>query len=67
MNGSREYEMAQFSAECPTTKAKVIPLANKIGRKQSIEPIKTPSKYAQLTQRLGTHVKASHEWFWFHF
>ena len=42
-----------FSFECRKTKTKVITLANHIGHRQYIEPIKTRSNYMWLTQSAG--------------
>ena len=42
-----------FSFECRKTKTTVITLANHIGHRQDIEPIKTRSNYMWLTQSAG--------------
>ena len=42
-----------FSFECRKTKTKVITLANHVGHRQYIEPIKTRSNYMWLTQSAG--------------
>ena len=56
-----------FSLECRKTKTKVITLANHIGHRQYIEPIKTRSNYMWLTQSAGKCVRARHNWLWFYF
>ena len=52
----------QFSIE-----TKVITLANHKGHRQYNEPIKVWGIYMLLTQSVGKHVWASHDWFWFYF
>jgi len=47
------FVLEQFSVECQKTQAKVITLANHKGHKESSEPIKTRSKYMELTQSAG--------------
>ena len=47
------YFLEWFSFECRKTKTKVITLANHIGHRQYIEPIKTRSNYMWLTQSAG--------------
>ena len=56
-----------FSFECRKTKTKVITLANHIGHRQYIEPIKTRSNYMWLTQSAGKCMRARHNWLWFYF
>ena len=56
-----------FSFECRKTKTKVITLANQIGHRQYIEPIKTRSNYMWLTQSAGKCMRARHNWLWFYF
>ena len=56
-----------FSFECRKTKTKVITLANHIGHRQYIEPIKTRSNYMRLTQSAGKCMRACHNWLWFYF
>ena len=56
-----------FSFECRKTKTKVITLANHIGHRQYIEPIKTRSNYMRLTQSAGKCMRARHNWLWFYF
>ena len=56
-----------FSFECRKTKTKVITLANHIGHRQYIEPIKTRSNYMWLTQSAGKCMRAHHNWLWFYF
>ena len=56
-----------FSFECRKTKTKVITLANHIGHRQYIEPIKTPSNYIRLMQSAGKYMRARHNWLWFYF
>ena len=56
-----------FSFECRKTKTKVITLANHIGHRQYIEPIKTRSNYMWLTQSAGRCMRARHNWLWFYF
>ncbi|CAH3196418.1 unnamed protein product, partial [Porites evermanni] len=51
-----------FSFECRKTKTKVITLANHIGHRQYIEPIKTRSNYMWLTQSAGKCMRARHNW-----
>ena len=46
-------QLEWFSFECRKTKTKVITLANHIGHRQYIEPIKTRSNYMWLTQSAG--------------
>ena len=53
-----------FSFECRKTKTKVITLANHIGHRQYIEPIKTRSNYMWLTQSAGKCMRARHNWLW---
>ena len=53
--------------ECRKTKTKVITSANQKGGRQSSKPIKTRSNYTKPTQSAGKCVRASHDWFWFHF
>ena len=66
-----EYEidlkLEWFSFECRKTKTKVITLANHIGHRQYIEPIKTRSNYMWLTQSAGKCMRARHNWLWFYF
>ena len=57
----------RFSFECRKTKTKVITLANHIGHRQYIEPIKTRSNYMWLTQSAGKCMRARHNWLWFYF
>ena len=47
------HDLEWFSFECRKTKTKVITLANHIGHRQYIEPIKTRSNYMWLTQSAG--------------
>ena len=56
-----------FSFECRKTKTKVITLANHIGHRQYIEPIKTRSNYMWLTQSAEKCMRARHNWLWFYF
>ena len=56
-----------FSFECRKTKTKVITLANHIGHRQYIEPMKTRSNYMWLTQSAGKCMRARHNWLWFYF
>ena len=56
-----------FSFECRKTKTKVITLANHIGHRQYIEPIKTRSNYMWLTQSAGKCMRARHNWLWSYF
>ena len=56
-----------FSFECRKTKTKVITLANHIGHRQYIEPIKTRGNYMWLTQSAGKCMRARHNWLWFYF
>ena len=56
-----------FSFECRKTKTKVITLANHIGHRRYIEPIKTRSNYMWLTQSAGKCMRARHNWLWFYF
>ena len=56
-----------FSFECRKTKTKVNTLANHIGHRQYIEPIKTRSNYMWLTQSAGKCMRARHNWLWFYF
>ena len=60
-------DLEWFSFECRKTKTKVITLANHIGHRQYIEPIKTRSNYMWLTQRAGKCMQARHNWLWFYF
>ena len=63
-----EYWLIEwFSFECRKTKTKVITLANHIGHRQYIEPIKTRSNYMWLTQSAGKCMRARHNWLWFYF
>ena len=66
-----EYEidlkLEWFLFECRKTKTKVITLANHIGHRQYIEPIKTRSNYMWLTQSAGKCMQARHNWLWFYF
>ena len=39
------HKIERITIECRKTKTKIITLANHKGRRQSSEPIKTPSKY----------------------
>ena len=50
---ANERILEWFSFECRKTKTKVITLANHIGHRQYIEPIKTRSNYMWLTQSAG--------------
>ena len=61
------YNIEWFSFECRKTKTKVITLANHIGHRQYIEPIKTRSNYMWLTQSAGKCMRARHNWLWFYF
>ena len=56
-----------FSFECRKTKTIVITLANHIGHRQYIEPIKTRSNYMWLMQSAGKCMRARHNWLWFYF
>ena len=60
-------QLEWFSFECRKTKTKVITLANHIGHRQYIEPIKTRSNYMWLTQSAGKCMRARHNWLWFYF
>ena len=53
MQGNVIVGIEWFSFECRKTKTKVITLANHIGHRQYIEPIKTRSNYMWLTQSAG--------------
>ena len=55
----------RFSFENRKTKTKVITLANHIGHRQYIEPIKTRSNYMWLTQSAGKCMRARHNWLFF--
>ena len=61
------HSLEWFSFECRKTKTKVITLANHIGHRQYIEPIKTRSNYMWLTQSAGKCMRARHNWLWFYF
>ena len=65
-NGN-EKEKRALLIECRKTKTKVVTLAHHKGHRQSSEPIKTRSKYMELTRSAGKWVRASHDWFWFYF
>ena len=62
-----QFCLEWFSFECRKTKTKVITLANHIGHRQCIEPIKTRSNYMWLTQSAGKCMRARHNWLWFYF
>ena len=62
-----DLDIEWFSFECRKTKTKVITLANHIGHRQYIEPIKTRSNYMWLTQSAGKCMRARHNWLWFYF
>ena len=66
-NFSNTLRLEWFSFECRKTKTKVITLANHIGHRQYIEPIKTRSNYMWLTQSAGKYMRARHNWLWFYF
>ena len=58
----------RFLIECRKTKTKVITFTNQRTRRQSNEPIRTPSKYMQpAPSAAGKRVQASRDWFWFCF
>ena len=61
------FALEWFSFECRKTKTKVITLANHIGHRQYIEPIKTRSNYMWLTQSAGKCMRARHNWLWSYF
>ena len=63
----KQLILERFSFECRKTKTKVITLANHIGHRQYIEPIKTRSNYMWLTQSAGKCMRARHNWLWFYF
>ena len=65
--GFKPLHLEWFSFECRKTKTKVITLANHIGHRQYIEPIKTRSNYMWLTQSAGKCMRARHNWLWFYF
>ena len=62
-----QNQLEWFSFECRKTKTKVITLANHIGHRQYIEPIKTRRNYMGLTQSAGKCTRARHIWLWFYF
>ena len=62
LNSWKKLEIEWFSFECRKTKTKVITLANHIGHRQYIEPIKTRSNYMWLTQSAGKCMQARHNW-----